>query len=72
CGLTTFGTLVAGLAKNFTAAMGPLAMLAVALIGFSLAAMDYQRSTQTAPSYGGQQRKQSNVEDEGEIEDDDQ
>ncbi|HHU6751388.1 TPA: PTS mannose/fructose/sorbose/N-acetylgalactosamine transporter subunit IIC [Staphylococcus pseudintermedius] len=69
-GLTTLGTSVAGLDKNFTDAMGPLPMLAVALIGFSLAAMAYQRSTQTTPRYEGQQRQQSNVDDEGEIEDD--
>ncbi|MFP4923820.1 PTS fructose transporter subunit IIC, partial [Staphylococcus pseudintermedius] len=70
-GLSGIGTSVAGLDKNFTMSFSSLPMLAIAAIGFALAAMEYSRSSQSktiAANHGGNQA--TDADDEGEIDDD--
>lgn len=73
-GLTGLGEAVAGLDDKFTTVFSPLPMLAVALIGFSLAALSYQRNQQTASSTQSRGQNDTNNQqsaiDEGEIDDD--
>ena len=70
-GLSGLGTSVAGLDKNFGMTFSSLPMLAIAAIGFALAAMEYSRTSQSkaAPAnHGG--RQATDADDEGEIDDD--
>ncbi|GKS82194.1 PTS fructose transporter subunit IIC [Ligilactobacillus pabuli] len=67
----TLGTGLQGVAKGFTGAFNSLPMLAIALIGFGLAAISYKNSlaNNNRPS-GPSQDSSSANNDEGEIEDD--
>lgn len=68
-GMSGLGTSIAGLDKNFALKFTGLPMLAIALIGFAFAAIEYKRSTENrvVPQYGGSAK---NNNSEGEIEDD--
>ncbi|WP_278926093.1 PTS mannose/fructose/sorbose/N-acetylgalactosamine transporter subunit IIC [Staphylococcus auricularis] len=70
-GLSSVGTAVASLDKKFDMSFSALPMLAIAAIGFALAAMEYQRISQakvTSRSLMGDGETKS--DEEGEIEDD--
>ncbi|WP_353463253.1 PTS sugar transporter subunit IIC [Mammaliicoccus sciuri] len=70
-GMSGLGTAVSGLDKKFDAVFNPLPMLAIALIGFSFAAMEYKRTSLAKPVQSGEMNtSNSQNDDEGEIEDD--
>ncbi|WP_425255291.1 PTS mannose/fructose/sorbose/N-acetylgalactosamine transporter subunit IIC [Mammaliicoccus sciuri] len=70
-GMSGLGTAVSGLDKKFDAVFNPLPMLAIALIGFSFAAMEYKRTSLVKPVQPGEMNtSNSQNDDEGEIEDD--
>jgi PTS system mannose-specific IIC component len=68
--MQVLGTGVASVVKNFEGVFNSLPMLAVALIGFALAAISYKNG-QMIPNTPAQKKEDaSNDSDEGEIEDD--
>ncbi|RXY89731.1 PTS fructose transporter subunit IIC [Salmonella sp. 3DZ2-4SM] len=69
-GMSGLGTAVSGLDKKFDAVFNPLPMLAIALIGFSFAAMEYKRTSLAKPVQPGEMNTSNSQNDEGEIEDD--
>ncbi|MCY1049358.1 PTS mannose/fructose/sorbose/N-acetylgalactosamine transporter subunit IIC [Mammaliicoccus sciuri] len=70
-GMSGLGTAVSGLDKKFDTVFNPLPMLAIALIGFSFAAMEYKRTSLAEPVQPGEMNtSNSQNDDEGEIEDD--
>ncbi|MFE8114135.1 PTS mannose/fructose/sorbose/N-acetylgalactosamine transporter subunit IIC [Mammaliicoccus sciuri] len=70
-GMSGLGRAVSGLDKKFDTVFNPLPMLAIALIGFSFAAMEYKRTSLAKPVQPGEMNtSNSQNDDEGEIEDD--
>ncbi|GGI42597.1 PTS mannose/fructose/sorbose/N-acetylgalactosamine transporter subunit IIC [Mammaliicoccus stepanovicii] len=70
-GMTSLGTAVSGLDKKFDTEFNSLPMLAIALIGFAFAAMEYKRTSLAKPVKPGEMSEtHSQNDDEGEIEDD--
>lgn len=70
-GMSGLGTAVSGLDKKFDTVFNPLPMLAIALIGFSFAAMEYKRTSLAKPVQPEEMNtSNSQNDDEGEIEDD--
>ncbi|EMW5544945.1 PTS sugar transporter subunit IIC [Enterococcus faecium] len=67
--MQVLGTGVAGVVKNFEGIFNSLPMLAIALVGFSLAAINYKNG-QMIPHSPSPKDVTSNDSDEGEIEDD--
>lgn len=67
--MQVLGTGVAGVVKNFEGIFNSLPMLAIALIGFALAAISYKNG-QMIPNSPAPKEVASNDSDEGEIEDD--
>ena len=67
--MQVLGTGVAGVVKNFEGIFNSLPMLAIALIGFALAAISYKNG-QMIPNSPAPKEVASNDLDEGEIEDD--
>lgn len=70
--IQVLGTAMAGVAKTFTTSFNGLSMLAIALIGFALAAIAYQQSTSSPAGGSGTPKAadQPAADEKGEIEDD--
>ena len=68
--MNTIGTAVTGIKKSFAYTESNIPMLAVALIGLALAALDYKRHAEQPAVSVQQQSTQQQHEAEGEIEDD--
>ena len=64
------GTGVASVVKDFSGVFNALPMLAVALIGFALAAISYKNGQMIPNAPAPKKDDASNDADEGEIEDD--
>jgi hypothetical protein len=71
--IQSLGTGLQGVAKSFSGTFNSLPMLAIALIGFGLAAISYKNSINQNRGGSGEQQDRSqndNNDAEGEIEDD--
>ncbi|WP_155287323.1 PTS mannose/fructose/sorbose/N-acetylgalactosamine transporter subunit IIC [Lacticaseibacillus zhaodongensis] len=66
----TIGAGLSAASKAFTTSFNGISMLAIAMIGFALAAMAYQRTIATPKAKAAAPSSSSDSEEEGEIEDD--
>ncbi|AVP35955.1 PTS sugar transporter subunit IIC [Staphylococcus felis] len=71
-GLSGLGTAVSGLDDKFSMSFSSLPMLAIAAIGFAFAGLEYKRSSapKSASTTSSNSQDGQNVDDEGEIDDD--